>query len=180
MKRIVCTTLLVETSPQAMPLGAACIASAIKADPRTAGAFSVELRDFSLEDGALAACRTDGEKAVYIARALAGSGAGGLSAVCFSVYVWNHRLLEAAARELKKLIPGLVCIAGGPEVTANPLVFSAFDYTIAGQGEGAVPALLSELFLQEDGRPAPRPDSGALWGLPLASWQTLQARQPPK
>ena len=146
MKRIICTTLLVETSPQAMPLGAACIASAIKSSPKTAGHFSVELRDFSLEDDALRSLATEAEKANSIAHALV---ANTPDAVCFSVYVWNHLLLEAVSHALKKMLPHVVCIAGGPEVTANPLAFQEFDYTIAGQGEGAVPALLAELFPQD-------------------------------
>ena len=50
MQKLICTTLLVETSPQGLPLGAACIASSIKADSRTGDKFSVELIDFSLED----------------------------------------------------------------------------------------------------------------------------------
>ncbi|MBQ6779829.1 MAG: DUF4080 domain-containing protein [Treponema sp.] len=162
MKKIICTTLLVETSPQAMPLGAACIASAIKSSPQTTGHFAVELRDFSLEDAALCRLTDDAEKAAYIARALLGVSADverktvqqdcAPVAVCFSVYVWNHVLLETVAHEVKKLLPDVVCIAGGPEVTANPAVFTQFDYTIAGQGEGAVPALLAELFLQDNAK----------------------------
>ena len=160
MIRVICTTLLVETSPQAMPLGAACIASAIKSHPKTAGHFSVELQDFSLEDAALRSLPADAEKAAYIARTLAEPLAENTkspaqtqnsvpAAVCFSVYVWNHTLLEAAARHLKKLLPECICIAGGPEVTANPAAFTNFDYTISGQGEGAVPELLADLFLQD-------------------------------
>ena len=41
MSTIVCSTVLVETSPQAMPLGAACIASSIKADSK--------LKDFDVD-----------------------------------------------------------------------------------------------------------------------------------
>ena len=39
MTRIICTTLLVEKSPQALPLGAACVASAIKHYPGTEAEF---------------------------------------------------------------------------------------------------------------------------------------------
>ena len=146
LPRVICTTLLVETSPQGLPLGAACIASAIKADSRTAGKFSVFLLDYSLEDEALRSLASDGEKAGFIARQLAKENP---DVLCCSVYVWNHVLLEAVACEIKKLLPDCVCIAGGPEVTANPRAFSHFDYTIAGQGEGAVPALLEALFLSD-------------------------------
>ncbi len=148
LPRVICTTLLVETSPQAIPLGAACIASAIKADPLTAGQFSVGLADFSLED---APAPTPASVAEGLAKS---AGGGGLFAVCFSVYVWNHNFLEEAARELKKLLPDVVCIAGGPEVTAAPTNFTAFDYTVAGQGEGAVPRLLADLFLKKGENPS--------------------------
>ena len=164
LPHIICTTLLVETSPQGLPLGAACIASAIKSDLRTAGKFSVSLQDFSLEDEALSRLSGDAEKAVFIADSLAKEKP---RALCFSVYVWNHVLLEAVAGEVKKILPDCLCIAGGPEVTANPRAFSQFDYTIAGQGEGAVPALLEELFLADGeaqtsscGEPALKPIPG--------------------
>ncbi len=149
--KIICTTLLVETSPQAMPLGAACIASAIKADSKTKGRFQVLLQDFSLEDEGMDRNRPD-SVAKVIAEKLVRQNP---KALCFSVFVWNHQILEAAAREAKRLLPSVLTLAGGPEVTANPTAFSGFDYTIAGQGEGAVPELLERLFLHEDDRPIP-------------------------
>ncbi len=154
LPRVICTTLLVETSPQGLPLGAACIASAIKADVRTAGKFSVFLQDYSLEDDSLCLLSSNEEKAACIASSLAKEKP---HVLCFSVYVWNHGLLEAVACQIKKLLPDCLCIAGGPEVTANPRAFSYFDYTVAGQGEGAVPALLEALFLQGGAKPVPIP-----------------------
>lgn len=145
MKSVVCATLLVETSPQGLPLGAACIAGAIKNDFRTKGNFSVLLADFSLEENEIVlAFRSGGEKAVSLLLA------GRLAAekpdfACFSVYVWNRLILEETARELKKILPECVCMAGGPEVTADPLSFKWFDFMIAGQGERAIPELLSEI-----------------------------------
>ncbi|WP_191013404.1 B12-binding domain-containing radical SAM protein [Treponema zioleckii] len=142
---VICTTVLVETSPQAMPLGAACIASAIKNDVQTKNLFEVLLQDFSREDDYyIEAFKQGGEDscAKIIAEKLAKKNP---FAVAFSVYVWNHKILDKAAGELKKLCPDCVTIAGGPEVTAAPQNFSNFDYTVAGQGESAVPALLAEL-----------------------------------
>ncbi len=147
---IICTTVLVETSPQAMPLGAACIASAIKANPNLK-TFDVQLVDFSREEDSYTKAFSAGEKggeggetaaARMIAERLSKKKP---FAVCFSVYVWNHTILDKTAFELKKLIPNVVCIAGGPEVTANPQNFKNFDYTVAGQGEIAVPALLERI-----------------------------------
>ncbi|MBQ0051786.1 MAG: DUF4080 domain-containing protein [Treponema sp.] len=145
MKTLICTTLLVETSPQGLPLGAACIASAIKNSPLTKETFSVELIDFSLEEQEIVLARQNsGEHAVsaVIAQKLAQKKP---DYVCFSVYVWNRLILEGAASELKKLLPDCICIAGGPEVTAGPDSFSIFDFTTAGQGELATCQLLSEI-----------------------------------
>ena len=50
MTEIICTTLLVEKSPQALPLGAACVASAIKHYAGTEKECEVKLISFSRED----------------------------------------------------------------------------------------------------------------------------------
>ena len=47
---VICTTLLIEKSPQALPLGAACIASAVKNYPELKGLIEVSLKAFCLED----------------------------------------------------------------------------------------------------------------------------------
>ncbi|MBQ4377903.1 MAG: radical SAM protein [Treponema sp.] len=145
MKSVICTTLLVETSPQGLPLGAACIASSIKADSRTRDNFSVGLIDFSLEEQEIVLAKQNGgERAVSVllASRLASKKPDFL---CFSVYVWNRVILEKTCLELKKLLPDCVCIAGGPEVTADPLSFHSFDFMIAGQGERAMVDLLAHL-----------------------------------
>ena len=154
MKKLVCTTLLVETSPQGLPLGVACIASAIKHSPLTCGKFDVSLVDYSMEDE-------------DVAQALEAGGVekcGGLLAekltglkpdfVCFSVYVWNRQVLDQACRKLKEILPECVCIAGGPEVTADPNGFSYYDWTTAGQGENSTCLLLSQIL---DGKSGPIP-----------------------
>ena len=48
--KIIFTTLLIEKSPQAIPLGAACVASAVKNSPLTKDLCDVELLAFNLED----------------------------------------------------------------------------------------------------------------------------------
>ena len=144
MHTLICTTLLVETSPQGLPLGAACIASSIKADSRTRDNFSVSLMDFSLEDNEIVTALKNGgdnEVARLIASRLAQKKP---EFVCFSVYVWNRVILENTCLELKKILPNCICIAGGPEVTADPLSFKSFDFMIAGQGERAMVELLNQ------------------------------------
>lgn len=130
-------SLQVQTSFQAVPLGAASIVSSLGADPEIAGSADIRLEDFSLEDSGLASCSPE-EAGVFIARRLAEARpviAG------FSVYVWNRVALEAAARVLKQLVPGVITFAGGPEVTAASDSFlaangtNAFDCLLSGEGE---------------------------------------------
>lgn len=143
---VICTTLLIENSPQALPLGAACIASAIKNDARTKDKFSVELRTLSMEESGY----PEKQPEEFIAAKITGNDAPDY--VCFSVYVWNRNELEETAALLKKRFPSLITIAGGPEVTASPQSFKNFDWCVAGEGECAVPDLLFFLEKQKAGR----------------------------
>ena len=140
---ILCTTVLIEKSPQALPLGAACIASAVKNHAATAGRYDVRLTSVSAEDADFSAAVTQGTAASLLADKLLSGGMP--SAVCFSVYVWNRTVLEQTAAELKARHPQIVCIAGGPEITADPFSSTAFDFTVAGEGERAVPELIARL-----------------------------------
>lgn len=141
---VICTTLLIERSPQALPLGAACIASAIKNNPLTKETCSVTLKPFCKEDEEFAKhSATEQTSAEYIAEQLYEPE----SIVCFSVFVWNRIILEQTARILRA--KGIVCIAGGPEVTANPNSFSDFDYVVCGEGETSVPPLVSRILIGE-------------------------------
>lgn len=134
---IICSTLLIETSPQALPLGAACIASALKNDLLTKDKFEVKLISQSLEDFAN---RKIDDVALYFANILLEQNPKYL---CFSVYVWNRNFIEQTAKVIKQKSANIVIIAGGPEVTANPLSFENFDYTISGAGEKSVPELIN-------------------------------------
>lgn len=134
---IICSTLLIETSPQALPLGAACIASALKNDLLTKDKFEVKLISQSLED--IANKKID-DVALYFANILLEQNPKYL---CFSVYVWNRNLIEQTAKVIKQKSANIVIVAGGPEVTANPLSFENFDYTISGAGEKSVPELIN-------------------------------------
>ncbi len=148
MKRqVLCTTLLVETSPQALPLGAACIASAIKKDNKN---ILVEVQDFSLEDPFLSSL-IDEKKAEAIAKKLIEKTP---SVICFSLYVWNRHILVEAAQLIKKEIPDALIIAGGAEVTASPESFinnsqNPFNFLVSGEGEKAVSRLIKNYFDSE-------------------------------
>ena len=132
----ICTTLLIESSPQALPLGAACIASAIKNSRETKDKVHVKLEVMTMEDKNFEERLTESiirQNPKY---------------VLFSVYVWNRFLLESTARNIKEKLPDSILIAGGPEVTANPLSLENFDYRVSGEGEIAVVKLLD--FLEQN------------------------------
>ena len=129
---VICTTLLVEKSPQALPLGAACIASAIKQSQLSRDLCDVKLTAFSMED-------QDCSAASIFSKLIEEKP----QIVCFSVFGWNRLVLEEVSEKLRK--KGVLTIAGGPEITAHPEVFTAFDYTVSGEGEIKVPDLVEKL-----------------------------------
>ena len=140
---VICTTLLIEKSPQALPLGAACIASAIKNWELLKGRVEVQLKAFSLEDVSLKGL-DEQQRADHIADELwMACGEKAVSIFCFSVFVWNVRVLCKVAKTLSDR--GCVCIAGGPEITAHPSFYKDFDYTVSGEGEISVPVLIERL-----------------------------------
>lgn len=161
---VICTTLLIEKSPQALPLGAACVASAIKHCPELKDMCNVSLKAFCLEDKDFP---KDKEKAAdYIAQNLLKiSGGIDNSIFCFSCFVWNIKILAAAAKMLRER--GFICIAGGPEITAHPSFYKDFDYTVSGEGEVSVPELISEILTKKSEKSdkviiSPSPDLGLI------------------
>ena len=83
-------TILVEESPQALPLGVACVASSIKNLSVEFPDLKVNLVDFNLEQNLSVEKITNEllsfDSAIY----------------CFSIFVWNKNLLVEVASELKK------------------------------------------------------------------------------
>lgn len=159
--KIICTTLLVEKSPQALPLGAACIAAAINHNPLTKDYCNATLVDFNPEDDDFkkhsASTHTT---ASWISSQLMNQfskkesdneSSADFKICAFSVFVWNRVILEEVASLLKK--EGVICIAGGPEITAHPLDFPVFDYVTTGEGETKVPALVHEICTGEKVQP---------------------------
>ena len=138
LPNVIFTTLLIEKSPQAIPLGAACVASAVKNHKKTKDLCKTALLVFNKEDKSfINNSQTDDKAASYIAQEILKEK----PAICgFSIFVWNKSILEKTAKILKE--NGVICIAGGPEVTAHPEVFADFDYTVCGQGEAKVPRLI--------------------------------------
>ena len=127
-------TILVEKSPQSLPLGVACVASSIKNLSIEFPDLKVNLVDFNLEQNLSVEKITNDllcyDSAIY----------------CFSIFVWNKNFLLEVARELKKKNSKIICIAGGPDVTANPKNFLSFDYVISGEGEKVSFELIKNIF----------------------------------
>lgn len=142
-EKIVCATLLVEKSPQALPLGAACVASSIKSRFKN---LEVLLFSPTMEDSEYFG-KSDVEKAnIFAEKLLAFAGVdaeNSIKAVCLSVYVWNRLVLEKVGLSLME--KGILVIVGGPEITANPDSFVGADFVVSGEGEAAVPLLLEKL-----------------------------------
>ncbi len=127
-------------SPEALPLGAACVAAAIEAASRRADA-ATDPGIVSLESVLIEAAL--GESPDDLASRIASSGAG---IVGFSVYSWNRVVLAATATRLRGAVGGMLLFAGGPEATADPdglVAEAALDFAVAGEGESAVVAALS-------------------------------------
>lgn len=141
-ENIVIVSFLVETSPQALPLGAACIASSLKADEFISSHYNIHLLDFSPEDPDLDS-QNPKSAAQIIAKKIATFNP---AFVGFSVFVWNRPILEEASRQLQILCPSAVLLGGGPEVTAAPESFSeTFHHVITGPGEMKVCQLIKKI-----------------------------------
>lgn len=141
---VICSTILIETSPQSLPLGAACIASALKNSPLTKDSVEVKLTDVSKENSSY---KSSENKTKYLFDSLIGQEKP--SFFMASVYVWNRKELEELALYIKEKFPDCITMAGGPEVTANPESFHSFDYLTTGPGEWSVPELVSSLLKGE-------------------------------
>ncbi len=143
-KHVLCTTLLVETSPQALPLGVACVASAIKNSMQD---VSVEIIDFSPEQESLKNKPFEKQAEVIAAEIIEKKA----PVVCFSVYVWNRHALFEAAKIVRKKCPDTLLLAGGPEITAQANFFQkakemVFDCVICGEGEDATSVVIKNFF----------------------------------
>ncbi|GHU85024.1 B12-binding domain-containing radical SAM protein [Spirochaetia bacterium] len=153
--RIALIAVHLEPGPDAVPLGAACVASALKAafPEHPAGrlcappGMSVSLLETFAADGAAAIINTTKS---------AQAGSTPFSALGFSLYSWNRSLMVEAAELLRSEQPELFFFCGGPDATALPAGLSAaeggpFDAVIRGDGEAAAVQVLGERFFGVDG-----------------------------
>lgn len=70
-------------------------------------------------------------------------------AIGFEVHIWNRSYVLELAELVRKVLPGCVVFAGGPEVLFHPArtlaACPALDYVVCGEGDVLVPAFLNEL-----------------------------------
>ena len=66
--------------------------------------------------------------------------------LAFSVYIWNTEITFLLLSEIKKIMPEIKIILGGPEVSYNPedwlSKFSEIDFIVCGAGEAGLKYLL--------------------------------------
>ncbi len=132
--KVILATIHLEESTRAVPLAAACL--------KAASRHEIELRDYTLENGAEEIAR----------ELLADEGAG---CIGFPVYLWNRSLVLETIKLLREARPELPVIAGGPEVTAAADSFlreSGITAAMVGEGEIITDTLLDAL---EEGAPVP-------------------------
>lgn len=69
--------------------------------------------------------------------------------VGFACYIWNRELTLKLAAALKKTLPDIIIVLGGPEVSADAAVilsqYPYVDFVVQGEGEASVPGLLAQL-----------------------------------
>jgi hypothetical protein len=141
--RLALVTLHAERDSDAIPLGAACIAAAVRRE------FGVEaVREFRIDPVLLDFSVS--EDPVRVANEIRRENP---NLVGFSLYCWNRTMSERVARELRRTSPELTLFAGGPDVewyrrSGNECPFGTVFLRSA---ESAVVNWLSGRFRGEDG-----------------------------
>lgn len=171
MGTIAVVSCQVDSSYQAVPLGAASVVSALKADPDIASRADVRLLDYALDEARFSGLDANAIGSV-IAREIASLPDRPLL-VGFSVYVWNRAVLEAAATFLANAVAGVVLFAGGPEITALPasVAESPFGTLVRGEGEGPSRVIARQWLSLED-----TPKSAGQPSVPVSADQPSSSR----
>lgn len=128
--QIVLATCHVRPSAQAIPLAAGCLAASLPPALRRA----CRLLD-------LFPARTEAEQLDAIV-------ALHPDLVAFPCYAWNRTRIVALARRLRRSLPQIKLVVGGPEAGATADILLAddtFDAVVRGEGENSFPALVAAL-----------------------------------
>jgi len=159
--KLVLVSLAARESPEALPLGAACVAAALKSAAAADTALArleILLLEAGLDEG-------PGELASRIA-------SSGAALVGFSVYSWNRAVLTDVSARLRGDVGGILLFAGGPEATADPdglIAEASLDFAIAGEGERASVLALGAILAGEA-------SVGALRGIPGVALPGISGR----
>ena len=72
--------------------------------------------------------------------------------LCFSCYIWNIELIKELCSDIKKILPAVTIILGGPEVSFPPYDLDGYngDIICCGEGEATFKAL-AEYFVYNKG-----------------------------
>lgn len=124
-----------ERGPDAVPLGAAAVASFVQAQfPH------IQLLEAHIDEGA---------PQIFdrLSKLAAGPGGPVKKVLGFSLYSWNRKLSQTVAELYRKAHPDSLLIAGGPEVSARPEGLSTteggpFSVLVQGEGESALYKIL--------------------------------------
>ena len=120
-----------ERGPDAVPLGAASVASFVQSEfPR------IQLLEAHIDESPSRIFNR-------LSQLCSSSVSSKKRAIGFSLYSWNRGLSKTVAELYKKEYPGDLLFAGGPEVTARPDGLSIseggpFSVLIQGEGESAL------------------------------------------
>ncbi|GHV88306.1 B12-binding domain-containing radical SAM protein [Spirochaetia bacterium] len=147
-----------ESGPDAVPLGAASVASALQA---AFPALSVSLLETFVAGGTAAI--------LNIINAAQTKDAP-FFALGFSLYSWNRSFMVEAAKVLRSEQPDRFLFCGGPDATALPAGLSAadggpFDAVVRGEGEAAAVRLLGSLLFGIGVDCMRRVHTPPLWGV---------------
>jgi radical SAM superfamily enzyme YgiQ (UPF0313 family) len=155
--RVVLVSAPARESPEALSLGAASVAAAIKAS----GAAEAVLVDGRV-----------GESAKSLASRIA---AAKPEAVGFSTYSWSRDAMRDIAAILRLSSPRTILFAGGPEATADPeglIQEMGLDFAVAGEGESPVAEAARRRFEPSALRGVPG------IALPSEPWKRAPAEKP--
>jgi len=129
---IVLTSIHIRKSPDAIPLAPALLKSYLLAQEFSRG-FNILIQEYYI---------TNNLKEVT--RAILKSKP---NVVGISVYLWNREFYIELVKEIKRVSPSTIIVAGGAEVRSGYIEFLELgvDYTIQGEGEEAFSELIEAL-----------------------------------
>jgi len=101
--------------------------------------------------------------------------------VCLSVYIWNAAEARAVISAIRRILPGCVVVAGGPEASHDPESFikSGAEFVVIGEGEATFYELLSHLTSRSRGINA-SPYAGGIDGLAFPEDGLVRVNRPRK